>query len=344
MNSTLTALGGVRVGHATHPDQLTGCTVVLFDKDLPVSYVSLGGAPGTIATENLNNLKEFETRDGLFIAGGSMNGLMADATIRRELIKQGRGHRVGPTIMPVFSGAIVWDLSMGQNQFDPEYGAEALANATSDPVKNGNVGAGTGTSVGKYQWHEKGKKVAAMKAGVGSDRVDVGNGGMICVLSVVNSLGNVISPEGQIIAGNRSDSGSGFLPFDETIDFTTAPKANTTISIVGTNLDLGSREAYERVAVLAAQGHTRAVNPVNTSLDGDTVFVFSTQALGKETVLNEFGRRFETPDWPQFSIDVIGNIAAQAVQDSIYDAVRSAETIDFADGFNAVIPAAKDYK
>ena len=90
-NETLTALKGVQVGHSTHPEKLTGCTVILFEGVYPVAYVSNGGSPGTVATENLNDGKEFAARNGLFVAGGSMNGLAAYATITRELINQGRG-------------------------------------------------------------------------------------------------------------------------------------------------------------------------------------------------------------------------------------------------------------
>lgn len=341
MNNTLTALKGIKVGHATHPEHLTGCTVVLFDRGLPVSYTSHGGAPGTIATENLNNGKEFETRDGLFIAGGSMNGLMAAATINRELIKQGLGQKVGRTVMPVFSGAIVWDLSMGQFQFDPEYGAEALLSTTDNPVTSGNVGAGTGTSVGKFQTLEQGTKKGAMKAGVGSARINLGEHGIVCALTVVNALGNIILPNGEILAGNR-DENKRFKDFDDTIDFVTGEqRTNTTISIIGINIDLKSRENYERVAQLAAHGQVRAINPVNTSLDGDTVFVFSTQE--HESIMNNNGKYFKTPDWPAFDVDLIGHTAAKAVQESIYDAVRSAETIQFADGYKGIIPSVNDY-
>ena len=206
-NETLTALQGVRVGHSTHPEKLTGCTVIIFEKEYPVVYVSGGGSPGTIATEDLNDGKEFGVRDGLFIAGGSMNGLSAYATITRELIKQGRGLKINKTFMPVLSGAIVYDLSVGNHQFDPEFGAEALANAGDQPVIGGNQGAGTGTSVGKFQRLESGSKTGAMKAGVGSARVDLANGAMVCALSVVNAMGNIIGRDGLVIAGNRDGRG-----------------------------------------------------------------------------------------------------------------------------------------
>lgn len=340
MNNTLTALKGVRVGHSTHLDKLTGCTFILFDKNYPVAYKSYGGAPGTYATENLNNGMSFSTRDGLFIAGGSLNGLTCAATIAQRLVEKGIGLKVGKITMPALSGAIVWDLGMEVAQFDPIYGQEAVDNLSSEPVQSGNVGAGTGTAVGKFHYLENGKKNGGMKAGVGSARVDLGGGSMVCALSVVNALGNVIKEDGTILAGNR-DEKKKFKEFDETSDFVTSSKMNTTISIVGMNIDLKTRENYERVAHLASHGQVRAIKPAHTSVDGDTVFVFSTEE--NKSLINEFGKYWETPDWPLFSVDVVGNAAAKAVQESIYDACLSAETIKFKKGFKGVIPSCNNF-
>lgn len=341
-NNTLTALKGVRVGHATDQEALTGCTLILFDKDFPVAYKSYGGAPGTIATENLQNGKEYATRDGLFIAGGSLNGLSASTTIVRDLIKQGRGLKVGKTILPAISGAIIWDLSMGHYQFDPEFGAEALKNISNVPVENGNVGAGTGASVGKFQYLNKGTKSGAMKTGVGSARVNLGKDISVCALSVVNALGNVIDRGGNVLSGNR-DENKKFKSFsDDTIKFATeSGGTNTTISVVGLNVDLESRENYEKVAHMAVQGQVRAINPVQTSQDGDTVFVFSNQE--HSGILNSKGKLFETPKWPGFSIDVLGQVAADAVQESIYNACKEAKTIEFSGAYKGIIPSAQDY-
>ena len=324
------------MGHSTHPEKLTGCTVIIFGDDYPVAYVSSGGSPGTIATENLNDGKEFSTRDGLFIAGGSMNGLAAYATITRELTKQGRGLEIDKTYMPVLSGAIVYDLGVGNCQFDPEFGAEALAHISDQPVAGGNQGAGTGTSVGKFCWLEAGQTIGAMKVGVGSARIDLANGAMVCALSVVNAMGNIVGKDGSIIAGNRDGRG-GFQTFRDTAAFV-GGGSNTTISIVGTNAKLRNHEDYRRIAAIAAQGQIRAIQPVNLSLDGDTVFVFSTETAAQP--LNANKKLFETEDWPGFSVDMIGSVAADVVRESIYDAARQAETIEFAGAYQGIIPAA----
>lgn len=342
MNNSLTALQGVKVGHTTHLDKLTGCTVVLFDDWFPTAYKSYGGAPGTFNTDTLQTGKTFHDHNGLFIAGGSLTGLMSASEIMQVMIDKNIGsHDAKYLINPSISGAIVFDLGTRVAPYNPKYGLEAFNNLSSEPVPGGNVGAGTGTAVGKFQYLEKGTKNGGMKAGVGNARINLGNGIMICALSVVNALGNVVKPDGTILAGNR-DEDKKFKTFDDTTDFVTQEKANTTITIVGLNVDLQTQENYERVAHIASHGQVRAINPVHTSIDGDTIFVFSNKEI--KSPLNEKGKLFKTPNWPNFTIDVIGQAAAKAVQDSIYDACNQAETIEFADGYKGVIPAAKDYK
>ncbi len=340
-NNSLTAIRGVKVGHSTHPDKLTGCTFISFDEEYPVAYKSYGGAPGTYATENLNNGMSFALRNGLFIAGGSLNGLTSAASIIDRLVQKKSGLKVGNTWLPAISGAIVWDLGVEISQYDFNYGKEAVDNLSNEPVKNGNVGAGTGTTVGKFQYLEKGISSGAMKSGVGSARVDLGNGIMICALSVVNALGNIVNRDGTVLAGNRNEEG-GFTDFDEVGNFVTTKKSNTTISVVGINVDLKNREAYERIAHFGAQGQIRAINPVQTSIDGDTVFVFSSKEISNP--LNSFGKYWQTPAWPEFTIDMIGYVASKAVQLSIYDACTSAETIDFKGAYKGIIPSAADYR
>ncbi len=306
MNNTLTALEGVRVGHATHLDKLTGCTVILFDKPYSVAMKAYGGAVGSFNTEALKSDKTDYGENGIFIAGGSNTGLMSAAEIMECLRRDKFGSRSGADqniYNPSITGAIVYDQGMQVASYDPKFGREAYENATKDPVQNGNVGAGTGTSVGKFRWVEQGTKTGAMKAGVGSARVDIGSGIMVCALSVVNALGNIILPNGEILAGNR-DEQTKFKPYEDMVDFVTSDKSNTTISVVGINVDLRSRQHYERLAHLASHGQVRAINPVHTSSDGDTVFVFSTAQL--KGPFNHYLKYFqETDDDLYAQVDIL---------------------------------------
>jgi L-aminopeptidase/D-esterase-like protein len=339
-NNTLTALKGVKVGHSTHLDKLTGCTAIIFDKEYPAAYQGYGGDIGSFHTDSLR-VGAIRKRHGFFIAGGSLGGLMSASEIMQGMIDDGIGSKAAAIINPNISGAIVFDQGTRIAQYDPNYGREAYDNATTDPVQAGNVGAGTGTAVGKFQWVEEGTKSGGMKAGVGNARVDLGNGIIVCALTVLNAMGNIVLPDGTILAGNR-DENKKFKDFDDTIDFITKDGSNTTVTVVGTNVDLGSRENYERLAHFATHGHVRAIHPVHTSQDGDTVFVFSTQEITKP--FNEFGKFFQEPGETGFTVDVIGHAAAKAVQESVYDACRQAETVEFKDAYKGVFPSAKDYQ
>jgi L-aminopeptidase/D-esterase-like protein len=344
MNTTLTALKGVKVGHSTHLDKLTGTTVIIFDKDLPVAYKSYGGSTGTFNTDTFRNGKSDNRANAIFISGGSWSGLQASGEIMKRLIEKNIGYKVFKIVNPNLTGAIVFDLGTRIDKFNPLYGKEAVDNATTDSVERGNVGAGTGTSVGKFQYFDNGKVFAGMKAGVGCSRIDLGNGAFVTALSVVNAVGNIILPDGKILAGNRNPEKDGeFLTFEGFSEFVTQKGTNTTITVVGTNVNLHTREYYERVAHLATHGHVRAINPVNTALDGDTVFVFSTEEIDS-FMFPRAKTKARGSYWGDLDVDIIGQTAAKAVQESIYDACYQSETIAFESAYKGIIPSAKDYK
>jgi L-aminopeptidase/D-esterase-like protein len=349
VNTTLTALPGVRVGHATHLDKLTGCTAVVFDRPLSAAVKAYGGGAGGFNLEGLRGGHTNYGVGGIFVAGGSSTGLMAGAAMMEAMRADGVGAKSGPDggiVNPSVAGAAIYDLGMEIAPFQADYGREAYAKATSRPVAAGNVGAGTGASVGKYRWTERGASNPAMKGGVGNARVDVGGGIMVCAMSVVNAVGNVVSASGQILAGNRDESG-GFSSYEDLVEFLTRADAgssehNTTITVVGINVDLGSLEHYEKVAHFASHGQVRAINPVHTAGDGDTVFVFSTADL--RDPLNATAQYFKESDSDiHLQVDLIGHAAAKAVQQSIYDACRAARTVLATGAFGGVVPSAADY-
>ncbi|WP_430868096.1 P1 family peptidase [Demequina aurantiaca] len=349
MNNTLTALDGVRVGHATHPAALTGCTAVVFDRPFSTAVKAYGGGAGGFNLEGLRGGHTDYGVGGLFIAGGSSTGLLAGAGMMEAMRADGLGAKsgaAGAIINPSVSGAAIYDLGMEVAPFSADYGREAYANASSDPVASGNVGAGTGASVGKYRWLDLGASNPAMKGGVGSARVDVGGGIIVCAMSVVNAVGNVVLPSGQILAGNRDEHGD-FSSYEELSDFLTRADAgrsehNTTITVVGINVDLGALEHYEKVAHFATHGQVRAINPVHTAGDGDTVFVFSNGQL--RDPLNSTAQFFkESATDIHLQVDLIGHAAARAVQESIYDACRSATTVQVEGAYGGVVPGAADY-
>lgn len=340
VNKTLTALHGVNVGHATHLDKLQGVTVVTFDTPYPVAYKANGGTSRLYDNQILNDGKSYPLKYAIFISDGSLKGLETAVEVIRALREKGIGWRIEKSVIPSITGATVQSLGMKLSDFDTSYGYEAAHNVSKEPVKGGNIGAGTGVSVGKFSWTKDGKCLA-MKTGLGSARINLPNNVMVCALTVVNALGNVIGADGQILAGNRDEEkAKKFRTFEGFSDFLSA-QSNTTISIVGTNAKISTQEDLRKIAEIATHGQVRAINPVNTSLDGDSVFVFSTQQIDMK--LSPVGEEISKSEWYKIGIDILGQTCAQAVQNSIYNACEEAETIQFDIGYKGIIPSIKDY-
>ena len=341
MNNTLTALKGVKVGHSTHPEELTGCTAILFDRAYPVGYSCYGGCPATYNTDSLRQGKMDFYRHGLFITGGSLSGLSCAPEILKEISKKEKGFDIGDQVIPSISGAVVYDMGTFLEPYDPVCGKEAAQNASEKPVQCGNVGAGTGTHVGKFSY-AKGDLRLSMKTGAGSARINLKSGVIVCALSVVNAIGNVVLPNGRILAGNRDDKTNKFRVFEKETS-NNDQSSNTTISIVGLNVDLVTRENYDRVAHIASHGQVRAIKPINTFRDGDTVFVFSTgEVKGMEA------NKSIKAAWPEeygsyLNLDIISQAAADAVQESIYDACYKAKSVKFYKAFKNNVPNFKDH-
>ena len=168
-NPTLTSLKGVRVGHSTHLDKLTGCTVVLFDKPYPVAHRAYGGSCGLFNTEILRTSQVDYRVDAIFIAGGSHTGFLAAGSILDYLRLNKRGFKTQSrgkerVYIPLLTGAIIYDLGLSLQPFQAVYGREACLASSTQPVEGGNVGGGTGASVGKFKYLQSHQR-ADMKAG-----------------------------------------------------------------------------------------------------------------------------------------------------------------------------------
>lgn len=304
----LTAVPRVLVGHAEMAGRPTGCTVVRLAAapGRPASAVGgvdvRGGAPGTRETELLAPHNLVEEVHAVVLAGGSAFGLDAASGAVRWLEENGIGYDVGVAKVPIVPAAILYDLSVGGKpgiRPDADCGYRAAAAASSAKVAEGNVGAGTGASLGKLQGLER-----AMKGGLGSAslRVETGpdQGLVVAALVAVNAFGDIIDPAtGQVLAGTRDDKGQladarrllrGYEPRSA---FAAAPASrdagrNTTLAIVATNARLTKAEA-QKVAQMAQDGIARAVSPAHTPFDGDTVFVLATGDLETRPSLLRLG-------------------------------------------------------
>ncbi|HZT56946.1 MAG TPA: P1 family peptidase, partial [Burkholderiaceae bacterium] len=167
---SITDVAGLRVGHFTDPRRPTGCTVVLTPDGAVAGVDVRGAAPGTRETELLSPLNTVEQVHAILLAGGSAFGLDAAGGVMRWLDERGIGVPVGPARVPIVPAAILFDLWVGDPSLRPDAAAGyAACDAASDaPVVEGNVGAGTGASVGKMFGIDR-----AMRGGIGSASVTV---------------------------------------------------------------------------------------------------------------------------------------------------------------------------
>jgi L-aminopeptidase/D-esterase-like protein len=316
----LTAVDGIKVGHETLAARPTGCTVVLVELGAVAGVDVRGSAPGTRETDLLNPINTVEQVHAIVLAGGSAFGLDAASGVMRFLEERGIGFETGSGRVPIVPAAVLFDLNVGNNpkiRPDADCGYRAAAAASSGPVAEGNVGAGAGATVGKLAGRER-----AMKSGVGSAAIVLPDGLIVAALVAVNSAGDVIDPaNGQVVAGVRTEDGQGLADARRLIRaglvLPDRLGESTTLGVVATNAHLTKPQAT-KIAQMAHDGLARAIAPVHTPIDGDTIFALAT------------GGRAESAN-----VLAIGALAADAVAEAVVRAVRTARGI-------AGYPAARD--
>lgn len=320
-NHTLTAVTGIKVGHHTLSERPTGCTVILAEQGAVGGVDVRGSAPGTRETDLLNPTNLVEKVNAIVLAGGSAFGLAAADGVVKYLEEKHVGFSTAAGVVPIVPAAILYDLQVGTGSIrpGPDCGYAAARSATSDPVAEGNVGAGAGATVGKLMRADR-----AMKGGVGSAAIEVPGGLVVAAIVAVNAAGNVMDPTtGQFIAGGRTDDGRGIADLRAMLrggpSGRARPIENTTIGVVATNATLTKAQAT-KLAQMAHDGYARSIYPSHLMIDGDAIFTLA------------IGTRSETPD-----VNRLGALAADVMSDAIVRAVRAATGIP---GY----PAARDLK
>jgi L-aminopeptidase/D-esterase-like protein len=300
---------GIRVGHATDLVGLTGVTVVLPDRPAVGGVEVRGRAAGVHGLEFLDPRHLVPTMDGVVLAGGSAFGLESIWGVMQWLEAHDVGFKTRHTVVPHVAGAILYDLGVGDSRARPDraMGYAAASAARHGPIDQGNVGAGTGATVGKLHGAQH-----AMRGGLGSATTDLANVKLGAIVAV-NAVGDVRDPDtGRLIAGTR-DAPEGRRLIDTAAALAAgAPPpsfqpVNTTIGVVATSAALGKAEAA-RVAQFAMEGFARALSPPHLDTDGDTLFCLS---VG------------ETPT----DLAALGRAAADLVARAIVNAVRSATSL-----------------
>ena len=308
VNMTLTAVDGVKVGHFTLSERPTGCTAIIVKDDTTGGVDVRGGAPGTRETDVLNPVNNVQIVNGISLSGGSAYGLDTASGVMRWLEEHKLGYKVGQAgVVPIVPAAILFDLPFGGKPTirpNADCGYRAAEAASTAPVQEGNVGAGAGATVGKTAGRP-------MKAGVGSAAIRLPNGLVVGALVAVNAVGDIIDPStGQVVAGTRTEDGRHLADARKLLRAGGGrggrPGENTTIGIVATNAKLTKAQA-QKMAQMAHDGYARAISPVHTPGDGDTIFSLATGTWSGEA---NYGQ--------------IGSLAAEAMADAIVRAATQA--------------------
>jgi L-aminopeptidase/D-esterase-like protein len=281
-SGAITDVAGIEVGHFTETRRPTGCTVVLARHGAVGGVDVRGAAPGTRELDLLAPGNLIDRVHAVMLAGGSAWGLDAASGAMRWLEEQGIGITVGNARVPIVPAAVLFDLHVGETAIRPDAAAghAACEAASSQAPAEGNVGAGTGATIGKLFGIER-----AMKGGLGTASVRAG-GFTVGALIACNAMGDVVDPDsGQPLAGARTPDGRALFDTRRSLLRGEPPKrlvpgSNTTIGVIATDAVLTKAQA-QRLATVGHDGLARSINPVHSMLDGDVLFALGTGASGQ---------------------------------------------------------------
>lgn len=311
MHHAITDVPGLKVGHYTDREAITGCTVILCEEGAVGGVDIRGAAPGTRETDLLHPMNLVQEIHAIVLSGGSAFGLDTASGVMRYLEERGVGFATSVARIPIVPAAILYDLALGNPKVRPgaAEGYRACQEAKSGPVAQGSVGAGTGATVGKILGLGR-----ATKGGLGTASTALGRGIVVGALAVVNALGDVVDPQtGATVAGPRSEDGRGFVSTLEVLKSgprrRPLPVGNTTLAVVATNAQLNKSQVC-KLAQMAQCGLAQALRPAHTMADGDVVFALS---LGQE---GEPG-----------DVTTLGAVAAEVLAQAIVRAIREAEAL-----------------
>lgn len=270
----ITDIDGIKVGHAQNFDAGTGLTVLIPPKGNTASVDVRGGGPGTRETDLLNPVNTVSEVSALVLSGGSSYGLAGSIGVVEELEKDGIGFKVPSGIVPIVPQAILYDLDYKSYKIRPDkkMGRDAYKNASFNENRQGIIGAGTGATVGKALGKE-----FSMKSGLGSSTICLGDLKVSAIVAV-NSMGDIFDDEeNKQIAGILKNNK--FIPTLDVLEKISEKNSlNTTIGIVATNGKFSKTE-LRKIASMTHNGYARAIRPVHTMMDGDTIFSLATNKV-----------------------------------------------------------------
>lgn len=305
----ITDIKGIQIGQTENKEAATGCTVIICKDGATAGVDVRGGGPATRETDLLNPVNMVQQINAIVLSGGSAFGLDAASGVMQYLEEHECGFDMKVAHVPIVCGASLFDLTVGDasTRPDKEMGYLAcLESEKNNTFKNGNYGAGCGASVGKIMGPQ-----FAMKGGIGSSAVEINNI-QVGAIVAVNACGNVVDYQtNEQLAGIYDPKHNCIVPATEVIfnqmeKLRELPSGNTTIGCVITNAKLDKAQCT-KIAGIAHNGYARAIHPVHTMSDGDTIFVLSTNEV-------------------EVMPDAIGVLATEMIAKAINRAIKSAKS------------------
>ncbi len=318
MDQSILQRVGVKIGHHTDEKNLTGLTCFIAEKGANIGIDIRGSWAATLHTAAYDAKATSSLVYAIILAGGSLFGLESAFGVMQYLEEAGIGLQTRAGVMPEVTGAVIYDLAVGNGKVRPqkEDGYRAAKNATDTGTDQGNIGVGAGATIGKWF---VGKP---MKGGFGTATTTIGNDILVSAFVVTNAVGDIVNPK-----TNRfySESGQQNLA-DINLDPTTSHLAgliplrptNTTLAVIATNVSLQKTQLM-KVAEQAHDGMARSIYPVHTSMDGDTVFAISSMS----------GEQKKLPKVSSATmVDLISLAAADSLAKAINSSIKHARSIE----------------
>lgn len=308
---SITEIEGVRIGHAQSDEAKTGVSVLYFPSGAQVGCDISGGGPASREVHLTDPLTADNPINAVVLSGGSAYGLCASDGVMRALEESNIGYDTGFAKVPLVCQSCIYDLGYGKNNVRPDsnMGYEACKRAlegTSDAM--GNIGAGTGATVGKLMGMKQ-----ATKTGLGVYAMQMGDLEVAAIV-VVNAFGDVFNPEnGQKIAGMVDSERKTFVDLEKVfMSFMSAPKdlftSNTTIGCVITNAKF-DKAKLNKIASMTRNAYARCINPVGTMADGDSIYAASVGDVVSD-------------------VNLVGILCTRAMEKAIINAACSAKIDD----------------
>ncbi|WP_042277239.1 P1 family peptidase [[Clostridium] dakarense] len=308
MYNNILDVKGLKVGQAEDIHGLTGCTVIICENGATCGVDVRGGGPGTRETDLLDPVNMIQKVHAVVLSGGSAFGLECTCGVSKYLEEQNIGFDVGVAKVPIVTGAVLFDLAVGNPKCRPDLdmGYKACQVASETVLNQGNYGAGCGATVGKIKGLD-----FAMKGGIGSYSIKLDNGLIVSALIAVNAFGDVYE-DGKVIAGVLNEDKTKILNSYELMKKGINKGGfnidNTTIGVVATNAKL-DKAGCKKVSQMAHNGYAKSIFPIHTPHDGDTIFTMATGEV-------------------EADITLLGSLATEVVQKSVINAIKNANSVN----------------